>query len=152
MGDRSGCRFNAVTAGASLLLRYKVDLFHVFQDPALLNFAVGVVVAFVAVSALAQQSQEMQHDVPNTPASRAYMQSMETMNKAMKSQPMTGDADHDFASMMRAHHQAAVDMAKVEIQYGKNPEMKKMAEKVVVDQSKEIKQLDTWLGRHPAQH
>jgi uncharacterized protein (DUF305 family) len=30
--------------------------------------------------------------------------------------------------------------------------MKKMAEKVVADQSKEIKQLDTWLDRHPAQH
>lgn len=93
----------------------------------------------------------MQHDVSNTPASQAYMQSMETMNKAMMSQPMTGDADHDFALMMRSHHQAAIDMAKVEIQYGKNPEMKKMAEKVVADQSKEIKQLDIWLGRHPAQ-
>jgi len=112
--------------------------------------ALSIVLA--AAPAMAQQSQGMQHDMPNTPASRAYMQSMETMNKAMMSQPMTGDADHDFASMMRAHHQAAVDMAKVEIQYGKNPEMKKMAEKVVADQSKEIKQLDTWLGRHPAQH
>jgi uncharacterized protein (DUF305 family) len=117
-----------------------------------LTLPLGLSVALVAVPALAQQSQGMQHDVPNTPAARAYMQSMETMNKAMMSQPMTGDADHDFASMMRAHHQAAVDMAKVEIQYGKNPEMKKMAEKVVADQSKEIKQLDTWLGRHPAQH
>jgi len=117
-----------------------------------LTLPLALSAALVTVPALAQQSQGMQHDVPNTPASRAYMQSMETMNKAMMSQPMTGDADHDFASMMRSHHQAAVDMAKVETQYGKNPEMKKMAEKVVADQSKEIKQLDTWLGRHPAQH
>jgi len=117
-----------------------------------LTLPLALSAALVAVPSMAQQSQGMQHDMPNTPASRAYMQSMETMNKAMMSQPMTGDADHDFASMMRSHHQAAVDMAKVEIQYGKNPEMKKMAEKVVADQSKEIKQLDTWLGRHPAQH
>jgi len=116
-----------------------------------LTLPLALSAALVAVPSMAQQSQGMQHDMPNTPASRAYMQSMETMNKTMMSQPMTGDADHDFASMMRSHHQAAVDMAKVEIQYGKNPEMKKMAEKVVADQSKEIKQLDTWLGRHPAQ-
>jgi uncharacterized protein (DUF305 family) len=112
--------------------------------------ALSIVLA--AAPAMAQQSQGMQHDMPNTPASRAYMQSMATMNKAMMSQPMTGDADHDFASMMRSHHQAAVDMAKVEIQYGKDPAMKKVAEKVVADQSKEIKELDTWLDRHPAQH
>lgn len=116
-----------------------------------LTLPLALSAALFAVPSMAQQSQGMQHDMPNTPASRAYMQSMETMNKAMMSQPMTGDADHDFASMMRSHHQAAVDMAKVEIQYGKNPEMKKMAEKVVADQSKEIKQLDTWLGHHPAQ-
>lgn len=116
-----------------------------------LTLPLALSAALFAVPSMAQQSQGMQHDMPNTPASRAYMQSMETMNKAMMSQPMTGDADRDFASMMRSHHQAAVDMAKVEIQYGKNPEMKKMAEKVVADQSKEIKQLDTWLGRHPAQ-
>jgi len=117
-----------------------------------LTLALALSVALAAAPAMAQQSQGMQHDMPNTPASRAYMQSMEKMNKAMMSQPMTGDADHDFASMMRSHHQAAVDMAKVEIQYGKDPAMKKMAEKVVADQSKEIKQLDTWLDRHPAQH
>ena len=111
--------------------------------------ALSIVLA--AAPAMAQQSQGMQHDMPNTPASRAYMQSMATMNKTMMSQPMTGDADHDFASMMRSHHQAAVEMAKAEIQYGKNPEMKKMAEKVVADQSKEIKQLDKWLDSHPAQ-
>jgi uncharacterized protein (DUF305 family) len=115
-----------------------------------LTVALALAVALTVAPAMAQPSQGMQHDMPNTPASRAYMQSMETMNKAMMSQPMTGDADHDFASMMRSHHQAAVEMAKAEIQYGKNPEMKKMAEKVVADQSKEIKQLDKWLDGHPA--
>lgn len=114
-----------------------------------LTLPLALSAALFAVPSVAQQSQGMQHDMPNKPASRAYLQSMETMNKAMMSQPMTGDADHDFASMMRSHHQAAVDMAKVEIQYGRNPEMKKMAEKVVADQSREIKQLDTWLDRHP---
>jgi uncharacterized protein (DUF305 family) len=117
-----------------------------------LTVALALAVALTVAPAMAQPSQGMQHDMPNTPASRAYMQSMETMNQAMMSQPMTGDADRDFASMMRSHHQAAVDMAKVEIQYGKDPAMKKVAEKVVTDQSKEIKELDTWLDRHPAQH
>ena len=90
-------------------------------------------------------------DMPNDPASRAYMQTMQTMNQGMMGKPMTGDADRDFASMMVAHHQGAVDMARVQLQHGKDPELKKMAQKVIDDQTKEIKELQDWLGRHPPQ-
>jgi uncharacterized protein (DUF305 family) len=125
----------------------------------LLRFAapMALSVALAALPSFAQQSRgmedhsqgAMQHSMPDTPASQAYMQSMDKMNQSMMSQPMTGDADYDFATMMRAHHQAAVDMAKAEIQYGKDPELTKMARKMVEDQSKEIKQLTEWLERHP---
>lgn len=126
-----------------------------------LRIAVPLATAFLVAAgpSFAQQPQGMtghsqggmQHEMPKTPASEAYMKAMDKMNESMMAQPMTGDADHDFASMMRAHHQSAVDMAKVEIQYGKDPEMTKLAKKVIEDQSKEIKQLDKWLERHPPQ-
>lgn len=70
---------------------------------------------------------------------------MEAMNKMMNdmhAQQMTGNVDLDFASMLMIHHQGAIDMAKVEVQKGKDPEMKKMAQKIVDSQTKEAGQLD----------
>lgn len=69
------------------------------------------------------------------------------MQKMQGMQP-TGDTDKDFAMMMRVHHQQAVDMAKVEAQHGKSPELKAMAQKIIKDQQKEIAQLDKWLASH----
>lgn len=69
------------------------------------------------------------------------------MQKMQAMQP-TGDTDKDFAMMMRVHHQQAVDMAKVEVQHGKTPELKAMAQKIIKDQQKEIAQLDNWLASH----
>ncbi len=90
-------------------------------------------------------------NMPQDPASRAYMDSMRNMNHAMMGRRMTGDADRDFASMMIAHHQGAIDMARVELQHGKDPDLKAMAQKVIDDQSREIKELQDWLSRHPPQ-
>lgn len=85
---------------------------------------------------------------PADPASRGYMESMRKMNRAMR-KPMTGNADQDFARMMVAHHQGAVDMARVELEHGTDPDLKAMARKVVDDQTKEIQQLQDWLKQHP---
>ena len=87
--------------------------------------------------------------MPKDPASRAYMESMRKMNRDMH-RPMTGDADQDFARMMAAHHQGAIDMARVELQHGKDPELKGMAQKVIDDQTKEIQRLQDWMKQHPA--
>ncbi|MNL79738.1 hypothetical protein D3C87_2064100 [compost metagenome] len=57
----------------------------------------------------------------------------------------TGDADVDFMKQMRAHHQGAIDMAKVEISNGKDAEAKNLAQKIVSDQEKEIATIDNWL-------
>ena len=62
----------------------------------------------------------------------------------------TGDADHDFAMMMIPHHQGAIDMAKVELKYGKDPEMRALAKKIMKAQKPEIDQMNKWLAIHPA--
>lgn len=72
---------------------------------------------------------------------------MAGMQKMQGMQP-TGDTDKDFAMMMRMHHQQAVDMAKAEVQHGKSPELKAMAQKMIKDQQKEIGQLDQWLAKN----
>jgi uncharacterized protein (DUF305 family) len=84
-----------------------------------------------------------------TDAMQAYMQGMDTMNKDMKAAPMTGNADHDFASMMRPHHVGAIDMAKVELQYGKDKTLRSMAKGIIASQQREVKAFDHWLAKHP---
>lgn len=66
--------------------------------------------------------------------------------KTMQDMPMTGDVDRDFATMMRVHHQQAVEMAQLQIKNGKSADMKKMAQKIMADQKKEIAQFDKWLA------
>jgi hypothetical protein len=63
--------------------------------------------------------------------------------------PMTGNADQDFVAGMLPHHVGAVDMARVEIQYGKDPEMLRLARGIIAAQQKEIAQMQTWQKKHP---
>lgn len=67
------------------------------------------------------------------------------MDRGMKKAPMTGDPDHDFAAMMIPHHQGAVDMAKAELIYGKDPVLRRLAQEIVVTQEQEIVVMSTRL-------
>ena len=58
--------------------------------------------------------------------------------------PMSGGADKDFVMMMLPHHQGAIDMAKVELQYGKDPAMKTFAQGIVDAQERKIAEMKTW--------
>ena len=76
---------------------------------------------------------------------------MKDNNDKMSSMQMSGNADVDFAMMMRVHHQGAIDMAQAELRDGKAPEMRKMAQNIIAAQKKEIAQLDKFLAKngHP---
>jgi uncharacterized protein (DUF305 family) len=82
------------------------------------------------------------------PAGEAYMKAMMAMHEKMTSMKPTGDADKDFVMMMIPHHQAAVDMAKAQLEHGKDAELKKMAQKIVADQNKEIGEMKEWQLKH----
>jgi uncharacterized protein (DUF305 family) len=79
-------------------------------------------------------------------------ESMKRMDSDMKSAPMNGNSDHDFATMMMPHHQGAIDMAKAELTYGKDPVMRRLAEEIIVDQQSEIQAMQLWLIKQPAQY
>lgn len=74
---------------------------------------------------------------------------MLTNNDKMAAMKMTGNVDSDFAMMMRIHHQGAIDMAEAQLRSGKDPEMLKIAKKIIADQKKEIAQFDKYLAKHP---
>lgn len=73
---------------------------------------------------------------------------MEEMKSQMTGMKMTGNLDHDFATMMIPHHQSAIDMAEAEISYGKDQEIKAIAEKIKSDSQKEIDELKQWINNH----
>jgi len=47
--------------------------------------------------------------------------------------------------LMLPHHQAAIDMAKTELLYGKDPEMRRLAQEIITDQQVEIELMQRWL-------
>ena len=62
---------------------------------------------------------------------------MHEMMAGMTIKP-TGDVDRDFVAMMVPHHQGAIDMAKAELQYGHNEELRRLAQRIVAAQRREI--------------
>jgi uncharacterized protein (DUF305 family) len=80
------------------------------------------------------------------PFSRLLHESMAVMSRDMRQAPMTGDPDHDFASMMIPHHQGAIDMAKIEVLYGKDPVLRRLAQEIIVTQGSEIALMRLRLG------
>jgi uncharacterized protein (DUF305 family) len=118
----------------------------------LLLMAAGMLLA-VFLESIPSQAQEMQHDMAamsaQSPSTDGYKAAMEKMHTDMMAIEYSGNADVDFARGMIPHHQAAIDMAKVELANGKDPEMRKLAEAVIAAQEAEIKRMQDWLAAHP---
>lgn len=56
------------------------------------------------------------------------------------------DVDRDFANMMIAHHQGAIDMAEAELRHGHNEQLRRIAQEIIVDQQQEIVAMRLALG------
>ena len=114
-----------------------------------LTVAACCAVLFTAGPALAQQhmhTMPMSSSQTSSPATEGYKAANEAMHQAMNI-PFTGDPDVDFVRQMMPHHQAAVDMAKVVLAHGKDPEIKKLAQDIVAAQEKEIAFMRSWLAK-----
>jgi uncharacterized protein (DUF305 family) len=118
---------------------------HSLNRPSSLVVALALA-SIVAIAPAALAGAMTAADTAN-PADKAFAQSMRTMMKGMMVAP-TGKPDHDFVLMMMPHHQGAIDMAKVELQYGKDPELMKLADDIVAAQEKEIAQMKAWLEKN----
>jgi uncharacterized protein (DUF305 family) len=68
------------------------------------------------------------------------------METKMKSMQMSGDADKDFAMMMKEHHSGAVEMSKKELANGMSARLKQTAQKTITDQNREIREFNDWLS------
>ena len=87
--------------------------------------------------------------IANSDVGAALHKSHASMDQQMMSVPMTGDPDRDFLAMMIRHHQGAIDMARVIIEGGKRPEVRKFAEDIIAHQQAEIDLMKRWIETSP---
>ena len=115
-------------------------------------------VAFTACGQPAGNSNSMNHNAmmrnSNSPMNMNNMDhssmpmnsNMPMDHSQMKSDPNAASQPYDlqFIDTMTAHHQSAIDMAKMVDGRTQNPGLEKFAAEIIGDQEKEIDQLKSW--------
>jgi len=101
-----------------------------------------VILLLISATSLAQVRSQAQQFM------QVMEQSMTSMNRKMGSASMNGNVDHDFAAMMIPHHDGAIEMAKAELSFGKDPVMRRMAQEILVEQQSEIDAMNLWTDKH----
>jgi uncharacterized protein (DUF305 family) len=111
---------------------------------ALVGFGIGG--WYKPMAALAEDTM-VGHDMAGmSPWAQAYDDANAAMHAGMMI-AYTDNPDLDFANSMIAHHQGAIAMAKIELEHGKDPEIRKLAEDVVAAQTAEIAQMKAWIAK-----
>ena len=93
------------------------------------------------------QAESNAHDnrLTTNPDWSELIASMDKMHMAMAAVAQSGNSDIDFIRLMIPHHQAAIDMAKTQLLYGKDPQIRRLAQEIITDQQLEIELMQRWL-------
>ena len=122
------------------------------MNPKILMLA-GLAAIGIAGFAFAEEMDHSKMDMPmeaspsDTAATKAFIEANARMHKDMALK-FTGDADIDFVKGMTPHHEGAVAMAKIVLQYGKDTDVKAFAESIIKAQESEIAWMKDWLAKH----
>jgi hypothetical protein len=107
-------------------------------------FFAGSVMAVISILGISLASLDA-----DQPRAEVYwselIASMDKMHMAMGAIKQSGNADIDFVRLMLPHHQAAIDMAKTQLLYGKDAQMRRLAQEIITDQQLEIELMQRWL-------
>ena len=125
-------------------------MIHIVLQNSLRALCLVPLTALCLVVAPAQAADTPQATPPTTMPAGSDMakKPMMTGMGAKEHMQMSGNHDKDFATMMKMHHQHAIDMAQTELAKGKSPAMKAMATRIIAAQKKEIGQLEHWLANN----
>ena len=110
-----------------------------------LGLALVLSASIVGLALAQSRHDEMSSGPAESTFASLMMQAMERMDAGMMAAKPTGNPDHDFAAMMIPHHQGAIDMAKVELIYGQDPVLRRLARGIIVAQQQEIELMQRYL-------
>jgi len=110
------------------------------------RFAVLLILASATTTLALQEGIYAQATQANTEqAWPQLMSDMEKMHLAMALVGSSGTSDTDFVRLMLPHHQAAIDMAETQLLFGKDPQMRRLAQEIIADQHSEMELMQLWL-------
>ena len=115
------------------------------------TLTLAVVLAGFAAGAQAQEhhghhGKQAKPAAGDSASTKALKAANDAMHKDMDI-AYTNDVDVDFLRGMIAHHQGAVDMAEVQLKYGRDPQVKRLAQDIIRAQNIEIKWMKTWAAQ-----
>jgi hypothetical protein len=156
VGSASGPVTHAPQHGWHGLTSNQLKPFHFWKSPMASKFrftpssvaAAALTLALFQPVAWAQSPPQPANGVGMVNKNMDMKSMMRSNDDKMAAMKMTGNADVDFAMMMRIHHQGAIDMAQAELQDGKDAQMRKLATNIIAAQKKEIAQLDKFLAKN----
>ena len=112
-----------------------------------------IVVSVFFCAVVVRAAQHPSHGSSKAPGDRVWTElsaSMQEMHRAMGSVAASGNGDVDFVQLMLPHHQAAIDMARTQLLYGTDPQMRRLAQEIITDQQSEIELMHLWLKQRAA--
>ncbi|MBR0694359.1 DUF305 domain-containing protein [Bradyrhizobium lablabi] len=110
---------------------------------------IGALFALVASPVVhAHEAHQAAQSAPTAEESAFLGENEAAMTKMMNNMAAkpSGDIDRDFVAMMTPHHQGAIDMAVIELRYGKNEQLRRIAQEIIVDQMQEIDAMKLAIG------
>lgn len=110
----------------------------------------AVVLLFIPLALAGSQQISRPNSGGADPAWSALNGSMAQMHGTMMSVKPSGNSDADFIRLMLPHHEAAIGMARTELIYGKDPQLRRLAQEIITDQQSEIELMELWLKQHEA--
>jgi uncharacterized protein (DUF305 family) len=108
----------------------------------------AIISILLCVMAIHARQAMHKHAGNDDPGWSELRSSMERMHMAMESIDASSNSDVDFVRLMIPHHQGAVDMAKAQLLFGKDPQMCRLAQEIITDQQSEIELMNLWLKEH----
>ncbi|MGX1351170.1 uncharacterized protein (DUF305 family) [Bradyrhizobium elkanii] len=119
-----------------------------FLRPGLAPLAAAALLAFAAAAAFAHDDHHPAQSAQTAEESAFLAENDAAMTKMMNDMAAkpSGDIDRDFVAMMAPHHQGAIDMAVIELRYGKNEQLRRIAQEIIVEQRQEIDAMKLAIG------